>query len=235
MSFDTTLLGTRVSFRHSHFETDSDDQPLLTSLSAANDPNKFCVKVTLVAVGASGSATTLSTSTTRASSSSTSTGGTTSTSSSRASTATTSSRASTSTTTPAGTATSTPSTLPYTDMTSQGFSFIGCAPEERNDATGLKGRTLSGTLYADDTLTEEKCMAFCASKGYKYAGTEYARECWCGNSYPPSRQPGTTKASLAGCSMRCKGNTAQYCGGGDWLSLYQACPAGGSCVNAQFT
>jgi len=121
------------------------------------------------------------------------------------------------------------------DMTSAGFSFLGCAPEERTDPTGLKGRTLSGTLYADDALTEEKCMAFCTSKGYKYAGTEYARECWCGNSYPPSRQPGTTKASLAGCSKRCSGNAAQFCGGSDWLSLYQACVGGGACVNAVFT
>lgn len=190
----------------------------------ANDPNKFCVKVTLVAVGASGTGTTLSTSSTRTStpvqvSTSTST---------RTSTTVT-----TSTTPPPPSGTSSP--LPYTDMTSNGFAFVGCAPEERNDPSGVIGRTLSGALYADDTLTNEKCTAFCAGRGYKYAGTEYARECWCANSYPPSRQPGTTKASLAGCSTKCKGNVAQYCGGGDWLSLYQACPVGGPCVNAQFT
>ncbi|KAH7310117.1 carbohydrate-binding WSC domain protein [Rhexocercosporidium sp. MPI-PUGE-AT-0058] len=186
--------------------------------NTANDPNKFCVKVTLVAVGASGTGTTLSTSTTR-----TSTPIQVSTSTSTTVTA--------STTPPAGTS----SPLPYTDMTSNGFSFVGCAPEERNDPSGAKGRTLPGVLYADDTLTNDKCTTFCAGKGYKYAGTEYARECWCANSYPPSRQPKTTKASLAGCSTKCKGNAAQYCGGGDWLSLYQACPAGGPCVNANFT
>lgn len=195
--------------------------------NTANDPNKFCVKVTLVAVGASGTGTTLTTSTTSTSRTSTSVGVTTSTSTRTISTTT----ASTASNPPAGTS----SALPYTDMTSQGFSFIGCAPEERNDPTGLKGRTLSGVLYADDTLTNNKCMTFCAGRGYKYAGTEYARECWCGNSYAPSRQPKTTKVSLAGCSTKCKGNTAQYCGGGDWLSLYQACPAGGPCVNAVFT
>ncbi|KAL2067810.1 hypothetical protein VTL71DRAFT_15906 [Oculimacula yallundae] len=192
--------------------------------NTANDPNKFCVKVTLVAVGASGTGTTLSTSTTTSSTLvpiSTST-------------------LTSATTTPTGTASTTPpvstsSPLPYTDMTSKGFSFIGCAPEERNDPSGVKGRTLPGVLYADDTLTNDKCAAFCTSRGYKYAGTEYSRECWCANTYPPSRQPRTTKTSLAGCSKKCAGDATQVCGGGDWVSLYQACSAGGPCVNAQFT
>ena len=84
-------------------------------------------------------------------------------------------------------------------------------------------------------MTDGKCMDYCSSKGYAFAGTEFARECWCGNSVAPGRQPKTTIASLAGCSTRCGGDATQYCGGDAWLSLYKACPAGSACVNAKFT
>lgn len=120
-------------------------------------------------------------------------------------------------------------------MTAQGFRYIGCAPEERTvvPADG-PFRTLP-VLYASDAMTNELCLSYCQSRGYAYAGTEYRRECWCGSSYAATRQPGTTKASLAGCSMSCMGNTSQKCGGGGWLSLYAACAPGQPCTNAVFT
>jgi hypothetical protein len=126
------------------------------------------------------------------------------------------------------------SPLPYTDMTANGFSFVGCAPEASNADDG-PARTLTGTLYADDAMTDGECMAFCSSQGYAFAGTEYTRECWCGNSVAPGREPQKTIASLANCNDPCGGNAAQFCGGSSWLSLYQACTAGSACVNAQFT
>lgn len=149
---------------------------------------------------------------------------------------TTTSGSSTSTTDIASTTSSTSSSnpLPYTDMTAEGFAYLGCAPEERR-ATDGPGRTLTGPLYADDAMTDGKCMAYCSSQGYTYAGTEYTRECWCGNSVAPGRVPQTTIASLAGCNMLCGGDATQYCGGDAWLSLYEACAAGSACVNAQFT
>lgn len=122
----------------------------------------------------------------------------------------------------------------FADMTGSGFAFVGCAPEEGPAGDGL-GRTLDGTLYATDLLTNEACVAHCASLGFSYAGSEYSRECWCGNSYPPTRQPGTTLASLAGCNMRCGGDAGQFCGGAGWLSLYAACVEGEPCENAEFS
>ncbi len=97
------------------------------------------------------------------------------------------------------------------------------------------GRTLTGTMVGDDGMTAEKCMSFCGSNGYGYAGTEYRRECWCGPTVAATRQPGTTLQSLAGCDLTCMGNTAEICGGLSWMSLYAACPLGGPCVNAVFT
>ncbi|KAK3319130.1 carbohydrate-binding WSC domain protein [Apodospora peruviana] len=230
------------------------------------DPNRFCIKVQLVLVpqgtttvstvsttsttsttssSSSSTSTTLTTSTTSSSSSSTtsttstsssSSSSTTSSSSSSSSTSSTSTTSSTSSSSSSSTSsTGTPTPLPYTDMTANGFRFIGCAPEERR-ATDGPGRVLPSALYAEDTMTNEKCMAFCATHGYAYAGTEYRRECWCGNGpIAPGRVPGTTLASLAGCNFSCMGNTAQICGGDSWLSLYQKCPTGGPCVNNVFT
>lgn len=101
--------------------------------------------------------------------------------------------------------------------------------------SGPPGRTLSGALYAEDAMTNEKCMAYCGSNGWAYAGTEWSRECWCGNSYMPSREPATTLASLANCNYACSGAPTEKCGGDAWLSLYEKCPVGGPCVNAVFT
>ncbi|KAK3390665.1 WSC domain-containing protein [Podospora didyma] len=178
------------------------------------DVNRECIKVTLVALIQG--ATTLSTVTTASSTSSSPPSSTSSTTSSA----------------PANTNT----VLPFTDNTALGWRFIGCAPEERRvTPPDAPVRTLPSALLAGDDLTNAKCMAFCGAAGYTYAGPEWRRECWCANSYLPTRQPATTLASLANCNYKCAGNAAEYCGGDAWLSLYQKCPAGGPCVNAVFT
>jgi hypothetical protein len=53
----------------------------------------------------------------------------------------------------------------------------------------------------------------CQTKGYKYSGTEYANECWCGNSAPSSPAPESQ------CNMACKGDSTQKCGAGNRLSV----------------
>lgn len=187
------------------------------------DVNRECIKVTLVVRPSSSGPTTSTTST--AGTSSTSTAGATTSAPSTSITATTS-------TAPGPTNTA----LPYTDMTAQGFRFIGCAPEERRTVPfDFLGRTLPSAHYDEDAMTNEKCMAFCANAGYTYAGTEWSRECWCANAYAPTRQPAATLASLASCNFRCSGSAAQFCGGDAWLSLYEKCPADGPCVNNVFT
>ncbi|KAH8893886.1 WSC-domain-containing protein [Thozetella sp. PMI_491] len=203
------------------------------------DPNRFCTKVTLVVVGGagvSGVSSLPASSTTAASSAASSPASSSSTSSSPDSSAVSTPSTATSTTfTTSATSAASSGPLPYTDLTSIGFRFIGCAPEQKtvNPPDGTF-RTLP-QLYASDLMTNQICANYCQANGYAYAGTEFRRECWCGNSYAATRQPGTTLASLSGCSSTCMGDTTQKCGGTDWLSLYAACPAGGPCVNAQFT
>lgn len=49
--------------------------------------------------------------------------------------------------------------------------------------------------------------------GYKYSGTEYANECFCGNYLP------TNNATSSDCNMPCKGDSTQTCGAGNRISV----------------
>lgn len=143
-----------------------------------------------------------------------------------------------STASPTGTSTSTPTPTPtglFTDMTALGFRFLGCAPEERRVATfDFAGRTLPSAMFGDGTMTNANCMAFCSNGGYKYAGTEWSRECWCANTLPETREPEGTMASLANCNFRCAGAGDEYCGGDSWISVYEECEVGEVCENGVF-
>ena len=239
----------RTSFDNSHefrYSPPGNTRTLLPSVvpqcALANthppvvDPNRECIKVTLVVIptdGTSVSSTTLSTSTV----SSTSTTSTTSTSTSTSTTSTTSTSTSTST---SSSSTSTGTPTPgggvglYTDLTASGWRFLGCSPEERWTTDGAF-RTLSGAMESLDTMTNQECIAFCGARGFKYAGSEWRRECWCGASFAATRAPKTTVASLALCNYKCTGDQSQNCGGDAWLSLYEKCAAGAACVNQVFT
>lgn len=65
------------------------------------------------------------------------------------------------------------------------------------------------------SVTVESCTAACLDLGYKLAGMEYSRECFCGNSL----RAGSIEAS-SGCDMPCSGDPSQICGGSDRLSVY---------------
>ncbi len=197
------------------------------------DVNRECIRVTLVVIPTTvlpASSTTLSTSTVSSTSTSAAASSTTSTSTSTSSSSTSSSSTSSA---PASTATGGGVGL-YTDLTASGYRFLGCAPEERWTTDGAF-RTLSGTVLSTDTMTNQVCMAYCTGLGYKYAGTEWSRECWCGNSFAATRTPATTVASLAKCNYKCTGDATQNCGGDSWLSLYEKCAAGATCANVVFT
>lgn len=91
-----------------------------------------------------------------------------------------------------------------------GWKYLGCANEPTN------ARALDGASMIDGNLTNGVCQAWCSKKGFTMAGTEYASQCYCGNSL-------ATGSSLgAKCkSIKCAGSDAEYCGGPDRLSVYQ--------------
>lgn len=90
------------------------------------------------------------------------------------------------------------------------WTLVGCQTES------TAGRALSAKNYAADGMTIESCTTFCA--GYAFAGVEYARECYCGNSFGD----GSVSAPADQCSMKCAGNPGNLCGGPSRLSVYKA-------------
>ena len=88
--------------------------------------------------------------------------------------------------------------------------WYGCRTESTT------GRALNAATFAADTMTLEACAAFCV--GYLYFGTEYARECYCGNSF----NAGSVPAPATSCSFTCMGNALEYCGARLLLSVYSS-------------
>ncbi|KAI1118865.1 WSC domain-containing protein [Nemania sp. NC0429] len=108
-----------------------------------------------------------------------------------------------------GAATPTP-TGPSQPAKIDNYNWYGC----RTEATGT--RALDEFSYADDDMTLDSCLDFCSSKGTVFFGTEYGRECYCGNTL----QRGCVSAPASDCSQLCAGDPLQYCGSGSRLSVY---------------
>lgn len=107
-----------------------------------------------------------------------------------------------------GAPTPTPSNCPGQPTSVGDWTSHGCYTE------GTNVRALSGKTYADDAMTLAACAKFCT--GFSYFGVEYARECYCGNSF----NAGVTKRPGSECNMVCLGSSCDYCGAGSRLSVY---------------
>jgi hypothetical protein len=107
------------------------------------------------------------------------------------------------------------------------YTFEGCYVEP---ATG--GRAIEEKGTANSAMTLEMCASFC--DGYKYFGTEYSSECFCGNTVRSASVPAK---SVTECSALCSGDPLTYCGGGSRLSLYKltAASGGSSSVSSSAT
>ncbi|KAJ9634674.1 hypothetical protein H2204_006123 [Knufia peltigerae] len=110
----------------------------------------------------------------------------------------------------------------FTDLTGKGWSYTGCGTDN------YYTRILTGASESNDQMTNEACVAFCDSKGFSVAGTEYSKECYCGDSIPASGMP--VPGVVGNCQMKCSGDESEFCGGSALISLYQKC-TGSDCVN----
>lgn len=107
-----------------------------------------------------------------------------------------------------------------------GWDYVGCAPDS------VSSRTFNNASMMSDSMTVDVCLAFCKNKGLHYAGLEYASQCYCGDSLSADREP--TPGVLGNCFSNCAGNSSQYCGGSNRLSIYYtadvsstvSCPSG---------
>lgn len=98
-----------------------------------------------------------------------------------------------------------------------GWGSLGCYTDSTGARTLTTGVAVTGGASA---MTVALCTSACKSNGFKYAGVEYASECYCGNSFANGGGPASDGSS--GCSMTCAGNATEYCGGPNRLNVYQA-------------
>ncbi|KAI9759784.1 MAG: hypothetical protein M4579_002083 [Chaenotheca gracillima] len=111
---------------------------------------------------------------------------------------------------PSSTASSSALTLP------SGWKASGCYVDPVNP------RALDFVGYWGEQITTTGCVKFCDSKGYAFAGTENAGQCFCGHAL----NGGKPAASSGECDAKCKGDASETCGGSARLSLFEK--SGGS-------
>lgn len=108
-----------------------------------------------------------------------------------------------------------PTFLPVADATVDEYVALGCY----TDGSSLGKALFYQQAMADTSaVTTEACLTKCLAGGFPFAGTEYARECYCGVVLGND----TAVVDPAECAMPCTGNSSQICGGPDRLSLYVA-------------
>ncbi len=103
----------------------------------------------------------------------------------------------------------------------QAEGYLGCY-KDQGESFGTGGRDLGGLITQSDRMTPQLCMTTCAVKGFRYAGVQAGRACFCGESFGRS-------GSSSACNTPCAGDPDQTCGG-PWANDVYAlhAPAGGS-------
>ena len=97
----------------------------------------------------------------------------------------------------------------------QGFKHLGCFKDEGPlSIFGAAGRDLSGYVSFSARLTISRCVKICRSRGFRYAGTQYRTECFCGESYGKFGQANN-------CNMPCAGDSKEICGGSWANSVFE--------------
>lgn len=198
---------------------------LKSQLGAAVNNGVWGAKVVTAPTSSSSgsvSSTSSSTSTSTASSSTTTSSEASSDSATSSSTATQPSATSSSTASTFSTITTTSSSITSTSSiqtstsTSQaqalpsGFVSVGCFVDSNV-------RVLPKSRGSSNAQTPQQCAMDCQAQGYKYSGTEWSQECWCGNAAPKS----SVAAPWSDCNMACKGDKTQKCGDSNRISVVQ--------------
>jgi hypothetical protein len=84
------------------------------------------------------------------------------------------------------------------------------------DSMTLESCAADCTGYAYCTYTPVPALVFLPKLIHPQVGTEYGRECYCGNSFATGSQP----VPQDECTFPCAGNGAEVCGAGLRLSVY---------------
>ena len=79
-----------------------------------------------------------------------------------------------------------------------GWTDVGCIAE------GSGGRALTAASTTSDSMSLNMCATFCQSKGFKLAGIEFGRECYCGNNFSNGASSNTVAKDQ--CNTPCASN-----------------------------
>ncbi|KAK3337173.1 WSC domain-containing protein [Cercophora scortea] len=115
----------------------------------------------------------------------------------------------------------TPAAAPaiYSNATT-GYIYLGCYNETTAIAGTSGDRALAGGTneVKPGNMTVETCLGFCATGAtrYKYAGLEFARECWCAQELSVLAK----KQADSECNLPCEGDKTEVCGGSLKLTVY---------------
>ncbi|GAB7342552.1 hypothetical protein MBLNU457_g0730t1 [Dothideomycetes sp. NU457] len=90
---------------------------------------------------------------------------------------------------------------------------------------GTNGRALAAAMTSSNNMTVANCVDFCQKGKYKYAGLEYASQCFCDNSIQSASGAKSTTCQPSSL-MACSGDKYSWCGAGNLLQLYYS-PTGG--------
>lgn len=88
--------------------------------------------------------------------------------------------------------------------------YLGCFVDDGSP------RPLPDNMLGLDDMTAQKCQLRCAA--YKYFGTEYGHECWCGKNQPNITAPAPD------CNYPCSGDDGQLCGGANRINVWGPLP-----------
>ena len=91
----------------------------------------------------------------------------------------------------------------------EGWQPVGCAAEANGQ------NLLTGGTSTDGSMTIEKCLNNCATKGFKFAGLKNKNTCSCGNSFDTSKV-----SSNYACNLPCAGDASEFCGASNRLAVY---------------
>ena len=67
------------------------------------------------------------------------------------------------------------------------------------------------------SLTPDKCIQACRERGFSFAGVQYSRQCFCGNTAPPLDKI----VDKNECNKDCEGDPAIKCGGHCRMNVYR--------------
>ncbi|KAI8496528.1 Kremen protein 1 [Branchiostoma belcheri] len=81
---------------------------------------------------------------------------------------------------------------------------LGCYQDDRNNPL------LTRQPVSDHNMTIPKCLEYCRSQGYRYAGVANRLFCHCGNQLQNSA---SRRLPITDCAAPCGGDEFQFCGG----------------------